>query len=203
MAYGNGYEKLAFLDTETTGTWPGKHELLEVGAVLCDAEPPYGILDSFEVKIKPERIEDAEPVALEVNRYNEAEWEDALPEGKAMDDLVYKLRGSSIWCWNVGFDRAFLEPAMNRAGHSLDTAQIDYTWYDVKLLFMQWAKLKGRDEEFAPRYGLNKARRAFDIKNDDAHRALPDALATYKMFTRLQEEFNDLGAQLQQGALAL
>lgn len=201
--YANGYPSLAFLDTETTGTWPGKHELLEVGVVICDAEPPYGITSSFAIKIKPERIEDAEPMALEVNRYDEAEWADALSEAVAMEEFVYKMRDTSIWCWNVGFDRAFLEPAMNRAGHSLETSGIDFTWYDVKLLFMQWAKLVGREEEFAPRYGLNRARRVFHIENDDAHRALPDALATYRMFVRLQDEFDQIIQKLQQGALSL
>lgn len=201
--YGNGYSKLVFLDTETTGTWPGKHELLEIGAVICDPGPPYGITDSFEMKVKPERIGDAEPIALEINRYNEHEWANAVSEQQAMEDFVYQVRGCSIWGWNVGFDRAFLETAMNRAGHSLETAGIDYTWYDVKMLFIQWAKLTGREGEFAPRYGLNRARRAFGIDNDDAHRALPDALATYRMFIRLQEEYQKLSQRLQQGILGI
>lgn len=199
----NGYPQLAFLDTETTGTWPGKHELLDIGVVLCDAEPPYGITGSFEIKVKPERMEDAEPRALEVNHYNEEEWEDALPEKVAIEEFVYKIRGSSCWGWNVGFDRAFLETAMNRAGHGLETVKIDFTWYDVKMLFIQWALLVGREEEFAPRFGLNRGLRAFGIQNDDAHRALPDAIATYKMFTRLQDEFEQLGGKLKQSALGL
>jgi DNA polymerase III epsilon subunit-like protein len=203
MANGtNGYSRLAFLDTETTGAAPGKHELLEVGVVICDVAAPYGITDSFEAKVKPMRIEDAEPIALEINKYTEAGWADARSEKEVMEEFVYKVRGCSLWGWNVGFDRAFLEPAMNRAGHTLESAGLDFTWYDVKVLFMQWAKLTGRDAEFAPRYGLNSsARRAFSIENEDAHSALPDAMLTYRMFTRLQEEYLKLGEQLKQSTL--
>jgi len=194
---------IAVLDTETTGTWPGKHELLEIGVVICNPEPPFGIVDSFEVKIKPERMEDAEPAALAVNRYNDMEWENAVPEKQAIEEFVYKVKGASLWGWNMGFDRAFLEQAMNRAGHGLETVGIDFTWYDLKMLFIQWTKLVGREAEFAPRFGLNRARKAFDIENEDAHRALSDAMVTYRIFTRLYDEFEKLSEQLQQGALKL
>jgi len=200
----NGYSRLAFLDTETTGAAPGKHELLDIGVVICDAVAPYGITDSFAAKVKPQRIQDAEPIALEINKYNEADWVDAVPEAQAIEEFVYKTRGCSLWGWNVGFDRAFLEPAMNRAGHTLETAGLDFTWYDVKVLFIQWAKLTGRDADFAPRYGLNSsARRAFSIENEDAHRALPDAMLTYRMFVRLQDEYEKLTERLKQNTLGL
>lgn len=199
----NGYKQLAFVDTETTGTMPGKHELLEIGIVITEAEPPYKIQDTLNIMVKPERIEDAQPEALQVNHYNEAEWENALSEKEAMDQFTYKVRGCSIWGWLISFDRAFLEPAMNRAGHSLDSAGIDFLWYDLKVLFIQWAMLVNREDEFKPRFGLNTARKAFNIENEDAHRALSDAVTTYQMFTALEEEFLKLNAKLKQTTLAL
>lgn len=182
---------LAFLDTETTGTKPGVHELLEIGVVLVNPEPPYAMTDSFAIKVKPQRIQDADHEALQINRYNPAEWEDALPEGEAMQELYARMQRAVPWGWNVGFDRAFLEPAMNRAGISVEQCGF-YSWYDLKTDFVRWAKLVGRAEEFAPRFSLSAARRAFGLEIEDAHRALPDAVSTYQIFLRLEDEFQKI-----------
>lgn len=183
---------IAFIDVETTGTWPGKHELLEVGAVVASGEVPFAVTDSFELKIKPSRLSDADPEALRINRYTEEEWRDALPEDAAVREFCRRVSGVSLWGWNVGFDRAFLEPALNRAGLGLETCNLDYTWYDLKMEFRRWAILVGREAEFSPRFSLGSARRCFSIGNEDAHRALSDALATYQVFVRLSEEFGRL-----------
>ena len=56
---------LCFVDVETTGLDPVRHELLELAAVRVDRhtlEP----LDHVSVKVRPERLADAEPKALEV-----------------------------------------------------------------------------------------------------------------------------------------
>ena len=183
---------LAFLDVETTGTRPGVHELLEIGAVIVSGEPPYNITGSFSVKVKPERLEQAEAVALSINRYTDAEWRDALPVPEAVRQFCERVRGASLWGWNVGFDRAFLEAAMNRADIGLDDYDLDYTWYDLKMMFIRWAKMNGKEAEFGPRFSLGAARRAFGIEIEDAHRALPDALSTYQVFLRLEEEFQKI-----------
>ncbi|MBI4133932.1 MAG: 3'-5' exonuclease [Candidatus Terrybacteria bacterium] len=194
---------LVFLDTETTGTQPGRHELLEIGAVVVAGTPPYGIGDSFSVKVRPERIQDADPEALMINHYTAEEWRDAVPEAEAARIFCEKVRGAALWGWNVGFDRAFLEPAMNRAGMTLEQYGLDYTWYDLKPDFIRWAKLCGRETEFGPRFSLGAARRAFSIELQDAHRALPDAIATYQVFVRLEEEFTRMREQLRNQGLGL
>lgn len=188
---------LAFADVETTGTQPGKHEILEIGAVVAAGEKPYAVTDSFEIKTRPLRIGDADPAALVVNRYTEDEWHKAPPLDEGIRQFCDRVRGASIYAWNAGFDRAFLEPAMNRAGLTLEDYRLDYTWHDVKMDFIRWAQLSGRESEFAPRFSLGSAVRAFGIENDDAHRALSDALATYRVFLRLEEEFAVLAAHVQ------
>jgi DNA polymerase-3 subunit alpha (Gram-positive type) len=196
-------ERFAFIDTETTGTRPGTHELLEIGAVLTAAEPPYAVLDSFSLKVHPERLEDADPIALSLNAFNESEWHDALSVADAVRAFCERVRGAALWGWNVGFDRAFLEPAMNRAGIGLEDYGLDYTWYDLKMEFRRWAMLVGREREFAPRFSLGAACRAFGVENENAHRALPDALATYRVFLRLGEEFSTIAMRLRNEALPI
>ena len=51
----------AFIDIETTGLNLRKHEIIEIGVVLTT--PTLEIIEEFEIKIKPENIESADPVA--------------------------------------------------------------------------------------------------------------------------------------------
>ena len=73
---------LAFIDIETTGLSPLKHEIIEIGCVLVS--PDLKVLEEFELKIKPENIEAADPLSLKINHYNERDWQKALTLGKAM-----------------------------------------------------------------------------------------------------------------------
>jgi len=65
----------AFIDIETTGLNLEKNEVIEIGCVL--ATPLLEVIEEFELKIKPEHIENADPVALKVNHYNEKDWENS------------------------------------------------------------------------------------------------------------------------------
>ena len=52
---------LAFIDIETTGLNLIEHEIIEIGCVVT--APNLKVIEEFKLKIKPERIEDAEPVS--------------------------------------------------------------------------------------------------------------------------------------------
>ena len=81
---------LAFIDTETTGLDPNKHEIIELAVVIARQVPREGkgpsleIIEECEWKIKPQRIELAEEAALRVNGYNEVDWMFAVDRKKAM-----------------------------------------------------------------------------------------------------------------------
>ncbi len=181
----------AFLDIETTGRHPGIHEILEIGVVITNSDMSE-MLDSFELKTRPERIEDAEQEALAINHWSEEAWRDAMPLVQALNIFGEKIKGATPAGWNVSFDRAFLEPAMNRSGAVLDTWGLDYTWYDVKMFFVRWAYLTGQEAIFGPRFSLSSAMRNFGISTDDHHHALPDAMATWKIAKILEDEFTRL-----------
>lgn len=178
----------AFLDIEATGRHPGIHEILEIGVVLADGESLASI-DEFEFKVKPAHLERAEPEALAINHWSEEGWRDAWSCDEALPRFCERIRGATPAGWNVSFDRAFLEPAMNSIGIMLDTFELDYTWRDVKMDFIRWAQLAGLAERFAPRFGLAGAMRHFGISTENHHSALPDARATWQIFRALEEEF--------------
>ena len=182
---------IAFLDTETTGRHPGIHELLEIGVVIVRGDN-LAMIDSFEVKIKPEHLELAEPEALAINHWSQEAWKDALPHAEALRLFCEKIRGATPAGWNVAFDRAFLEPAMNRLGIILDDYSLDYTWRDIKMDFIRWVYLTKQEDKFGPRFSLGSAMREFGISTEDHHHALPDALATWQMAQRMEEEFRKI-----------
>ncbi|OHA48583.1 MAG: hypothetical protein A2806_00280 [Candidatus Terrybacteria bacterium RIFCSPHIGHO2_01_FULL_48_17] len=182
------YSHLAFLDIETTGRDPGSHEIIEVGIAMVDPKTRE-LKDTHELKIMPEHLEIADPESLAINHFTPEAWQGALPQQEAMQKLCGILSGSTPCGWNVGFDRAFLETALNRAGFTISGCGIDYTWHDIKMDFIRWAKLVGREEEFGPRFGLRVAREAFGVSAEGAHSALPDAMATFEVWKRLEDDF--------------
>jgi DNA polymerase-3 subunit epsilon len=122
---------IAFVDLETTGLDPTKHEILQIGIVRVDART-LSIHSQIELKVIPTHIFDAEAKALEVNGYREELWIDAVPLRDALVTIRPWLDGSVLAGHNPGFDAAFLaegyrsegvsSPAMDH--HRLDTASL-------------------------------------------------------------------------------
>ncbi len=168
----------AFIDIETTGLSLIKHEIIEIGCVLTT--PTLQVIEEFELKIKPEHIENADPVSLKVNHYNSMSWRDALNLKDGMKILSLKVKDSIMVGQNVTFDSGFLEYAFAKTGitnsmhyHKLDTISI------------AWAKFH-KDKDFE-HFSLRELCKHFDIKNERSHTALSDARATYELYKKLME----------------
>src|SRR5688572_23974786 len=119
----------AFIDIELTGLNLARHEIVEIGCVLTT--PELKIIEEFELKIKPERIEDADPVSLKISHYDEKKWKSAYTLEEAMKILADKVKDSIMVGHNVAFDSGFLEAAFGKTGvlntlhyHKLDTISI-------------------------------------------------------------------------------
>lgn len=168
----------AFLDIETTGLNLIKNEIIEVGIVITS--PALKVMEEFEIKIKPEHIEDADLVALKVNHYNKKDWESAYGLKEAMEMISQKVKDCIMVGQNVAFDFGFLEYAFNKTGianpmhyHKLDTISI------------AWAKLHG--EKDVKNFSLRELCLRFGIKNENAHTGLGDARATFELYKKLME----------------
>ncbi len=174
---------LAIIDTESTGLNPEVHELISIGVVLVNQDwseknPKFEEIEEFELKIKPEHIETADPVALRVNKYDPADWVFAYTLPEAMKILSKKTAGAIMVSHNIVFDYAFLEKAFTKTGeenkmhyHKLDT---------ISLAF---AKLHGKKD--VDRFSLRNLTEYFGIENKNAHTALSDARATFLLFKKL------------------
>jgi DNA polymerase III epsilon subunit-like protein len=102
--------KLVFLDTETTGLDPRRHELLEVGMIIrTDNQIGSDKTVHFSLNIDPTR---ADTKALEVNRYWDRVDELAniqVSESFAENALMLWLQGAVIIGNNPQFDLRFIE----------------------------------------------------------------------------------------------
>lgn len=166
----------AFIDIETTGLNLLTHEIIEIGCVLTD--PNLEVIEEFELKIKPEHIEDADPVSLKVNKYEKERWEDGYSKEEAMKIFSKKVKDCIMVGHNVAFDAGFLEHAFNKM-------QISNTMHYHRLdtISVAWAKL--HREPDLEHFSLRELCLRFGIKNENAHTALSDARATFELYKKL------------------
>lgn len=167
---------LAFIDIEATGLNLLKHEIVEIGCVITT--PLFSVIEEFELKIKPERIEDADPVSLKISHYDSLNWGDALSLKDGMKIFSKKVKDCIMVGQNVAFDSGFLEYAYAKTGiensmhyHKLDT------------ISLAWAKL--HKEPDLEHFSLRELCLRFGIKNKHAHTALSDARATFELYKKL------------------
>lgn len=172
----------AFIDTETTGFDPDRHELIEIGGLVVDASKgksgEYVVLDEFEYKIKPERIGDADPAALRVNNYDPSAWGDALPLKEVMQRVAEKTKSMNMVAHNVAFDSAFIEKAFKISG-----VKNEMHYHKLDTVSMAYAVLRNVDA--VDHFSLHALCEYFGIKNERAHSALSDARAMFELYKKL------------------
>jgi DNA polymerase III epsilon subunit family exonuclease len=167
---------LAFVDIETTGLDVIEHEIIQIGCVIV--APALEVVEKFELKIKPENIENADKVSLKISHYDEDQWQGALSLKDAMKIFSEKVKDCIMVGQNVAFDSGFIEHAFSKTKiknvmhyHKLDTISI------------AWAKL--HREPDLEHFSLREMCVRFGIKNENAHTALSDAQATYELYKKL------------------
>lgn len=179
-------QQLIFLDTETTGLNPDIHEVIQIGCVIVSQDwissntPTFEMVEQFELKIKPERIEDADPTALRVNGYDAADWVFAYTAKEAMTILADKAKGAIMVAHNVAFDHMFIEKAFRNVG-------IENTMHYHKLDTISIAFAKLHTNHDIEKFSLRALGEYFGIENKQAHTALSDARATFELYQKLMQ----------------
>ena len=165
---------LSFIDLEMSGLEGSKHEIVEVGLVKV-SQPELEIIETWEAKVRPEHLENADPTALKISGYNEKGWRDAISLKEMMSALASKIEGTILIGSNISCDYAFLDAAVTKTGIALN-------FYRRVLDVNSFAYGKGYD---IGALGVSSLSKKLGIESVGRHTALPDAMATYQIYKKL------------------
>jgi len=164
--------KIAIVDIETTGLDPTKHEIIEIGCVIFN-DRGFEITDWLDVKVRPKHIETADPIALQVNGYNEEEWKDAIGLGEAMSRLMEKAEDAVFCSYPVVFDYPFIQQI---------GVEESFSHYKLCLFSMVYSR-------FGKPLSMKDACERFDIQPEPkVHRAMNGAMCEYNLYRALHED---------------
>lgn len=169
---------LVFVDLETTGLELSK-EIIEIGFIKAKAGT-FEVLLEKDIKIKPERLGEADPESLKVVGYTEEEWQDAVRLKDGIREFLAYTEGTMLVGHNLVFDWMHLEAAIERSGF-----QPNYFYKGLDTFALAWLKFKDQPE--FKKFSLDELCRHFGIDRGRAHRALDDARTTYKVFLELMK----------------
>ena len=182
--YGN-YEKLITVDAfkkisgksyvvfdlETTGLDADLDRIIEIGAVRVSRGRLSN--ETFQQLVNPGCRIPAE--ASNANHITN-EMVDGMPNIRpVLADFLAFVNGDLLVAHNGGFDACFLDNACSRCGY-----QAPSKYFDTMRLSVYWAGLKNRK--------LATMLEVAGIENEQAHRALSDAVATAKLCIKSMEK---------------
>ena len=163
---------IIIIDLETTGLLSDKHEIIEIGAVNTT------ISETFECKVHPLRIKEADPESLKINGYNKIEWEEAFSLSNALK-LLNEFVGVNqpyFMAYNALFDLSFLEKAYQDCA-----LPWPFHYHKLDLLTIAWDRLeKGLSLE------LKNVASVLGVSPESAvHHALAGAECAYQIYKKL------------------
>lgn len=170
---------ICFLDTETTGLNPQKAEVIEVAIIRRDHD---GTESRFHSLVKPERIEDAHPKALEINGYTKdpSRWGKAPLMAEVGHQIADFTKGSVICGHNISFDEGMLAANFKRAG-----VRRRVPYHKVDTVTLAWEHLVPMG---LARLGLDAIRDFLGWSKEGAHTAMKDAedvMSLYDLLCRI------------------
>ena len=177
---------LAFIDTETTGTDPDTHEIIELAVIIARQIPREGkgpkleIIEECEWKIKPEHLDIAEEEALRVNGYNEVDWMFATDLKSAMEQFAKKTQSCTFVSHNLTFDHAFVQRAFDKTG-------VDSLMHYAKLDTISIAFARLYDAPAADKFSLRALCELLKVENSKAHTALADTRALVDCYRKMMQ----------------
>ena len=167
------------LDLETTGLEPKKDRIIEIGAVKIrdgQIQETYATLVDPQTKI-PERITELTGISSQ------------MVEGKPFGQEAVK--GLLDFCGelpllghNIMFDYSFVKHSAVNMGMDFEKKGMD----TLKLARNRLPDLESKS--------LQNLRQYYHLPQEEAHRALEDALTTFRLYERLREEFEEKNPQL-------
>jgi DNA polymerase-3 subunit epsilon len=168
---------LLFVDCETTGLDPIKHEIIELAAVRVHPQLLY-VERAFVSRVRPQFPERCSIETATVNGFDPQLWDREPDLYDVLKGFSSMAQGCILAGHHIAFDRAFLDSGFRRAGllwpemdhHVLDTASLAWPLVAVGAL---------KSLSLAPVCEL------LGISNEGAHSARRDVARTMEVYRRL------------------
>jgi DNA polymerase III subunit epsilon len=178
-------QNLAFVDVETSGLNPDRHEIIELALIVARQIPAENgkrgkleIIFEKDWKIKMTKPENAEQQALRINGYNEADWIFAIDLVEALKEFNKAAEGASFVSHNLTFDYAFISRAFEKTGI---TNKMHYAKLDT--ISIAFARLY--DLPQVNSFSLKALADLFKIENKKAHTALADTITLVEIYKKM------------------
>lgn len=164
---------LLWIDTETTGLDPLKHEVIDIAVIRTDIHGT--VMGSFNSKVAPKHIETAEKQALQVNKYNEKDWKDA-PNWTDVQTYIVGKFGYEPYVaagWNIQFDLQFIRFPLN-------ARRMKIGYHGLDLMGIGWLEIKHINKPH-----LIDLCTELNVQLKDEHTAYGDIFACVKCYQKL------------------
>lgn len=168
---------LAFVDVQTSGLDPARHDILELAVLRVDGRS-LEVVATYETLVAPERLAFAQPEALAVCGFSKLAWAGASSLREALVAAGPLLDDAIVAGHNVCFDWGFLDAGFARAG--LSPPRVDHHRLDTASL--AWPLLTTGE---LPMLSLDALVTLFSLKRCWPHRALEDAQLALEIARRL------------------
>lgn len=164
-------------DLETTGLHPRTDEIIEIGAVKMQG---LDVVDQFSTMVKPTKVIPAEVVKL--TGITSDMVDDAPSAAEALKKFQEFIGGSVLVAHNAAFDVGFTRLHLNKhLDKVLGNAVLD-TMTMARLLYPNLKNHK-----------LKTLCKEFDLRLENHHRAVDDAVATAQLFKIFLEQCQNQG----------
>ncbi len=170
---------LCFFDLETTRL-DLKAEIIEIGAIRVESKE-FKLVGELELKIKPRRIDTADPEGLAISGYNEDEWAQAVALEEGIKTFLEFADGTILVANNLPFDWMWLQKAVEDLN-----LQPTYFFKGLDVFSLAWIKLGYKSG--LNTLSLKDLASYFSIDMGRHHRAIDDARTAYQIFVKLSEK---------------
>ena len=176
------YERLALIDTETTGLAFSRDEIIEFSAVVVE---PQGVVQQYDELVTlspggfvPKKIQELTGITdMDI-------LERGLPKARVCRDIAEMLQGNVlILAYNAHFDLSFLYYMLLRDGDPTILKGKDKL--DLLTVYRDRRSFPHRLSSAIEAYGLSG-------KVVNSHRAIDDVIATVAVMEAMEKERDDL-----------
>ncbi|MBP7184042.1 MAG: GIY-YIG nuclease family protein, partial [Saprospiraceae bacterium] len=170
--------RYAIIDIETTGGQPIKDKITEIAIVLHDGSK---VLETYSTLINPERS--IPEFITGITGINNEMVRNAPKFFEVAKHIVEMTENAVFVAHSVRFDYSFIQEEFSKLGYTFSKKQLCTVKLSRKLI----PNLNS--------YGLDSIISYLDLKVENRHRALDDALATAKLFELLYKIDNAQGGE--------